>query len=389
MLTPVNIIVVTQQGAGRDLEITFNFCNEFHIESTWEDLTSTAEVILPRKIYAKDKDGKLQNFYSKDFNVGGFNNDNPFIMRGDKVQIYAGYRFVDLDGTYVDSTGLWFDGYISDIATGKPFGFKCEDAMWKLKQTPAKDKVWKGYTVEKMLSEMCANTGITVRTTTETSIKYDVGYFTTKGDSVAQALAKLKKGANIYSYIRNGELRVGFPLYDENEASNPALTFQKNIIDSDLQYRRKEDVALSARVHTIDDVSNGTTKDGAAKTKKKKVEYLIYYKNGVFTKQEITAANPAPENVEGQRYDFTYYQGTSVKDMIDNAEARLKKFYYTGYIGTIETFGYPFIQHGDNLSIVNPVLVEMNGTYKIKKVEYKGGVNGLRQIVTLDYKTSI
>jgi len=389
MLTPVNIIVVTQQGAGRDLEITFNFCHEFTIESTWEDLTATAEVILPRKIYAKDKDGKLQNFYSKDFNVGGFNNDSPFIMRGDKVQIYAGYKFTDKDGTYINSTGLWFDGYISDIATGKPFGFKCEDAMWKLKQTPVKDKIWKGYTIEKMLTEMCNGTDVTVRTTTETSIKYDVGYFTTKGMTVAQVLAKLKKDANIYSYIRNGELRVGFPLYDENEASNPTLTFQKNIIGYDMQYRRKEDVTLSARVHTMTEESRGTTKDGAAKTKKKSVEYLIYYKDGKFTQQEITASTPAPENVEGQRYDFTYCEGTSSNEMIEDAKARLKKFYYTGYRGTIETFGYPFIQHGDNLSIANPVLAEMNGTYKIKKVEYKGGVNGLRQIVTLDYKTSI
>lgn len=389
MLTPVNIIIVTQQGAGRDLEITFNFCHEFTIESTWEDLTSTAEVVLPRKIYAKDKNGNLQNFYSKDFNVGGFNTDNPFIMRGDKVQIYAGYKFTEKDGTYVDSTGLWFDGYISDIATGKPFGFKCEDAMWKLKQTPVKDKVWKGYTVESMLSEMCNGTGVTVRTSTETSLKYDVGYFTTKGMTVSQVLGKLKKEANIYSYIRNGELRVGFPLYDENEAENPTLTFQRNIIEYDLQYRRKEDITLSARVHTMNEESNGTTKDGAAKTKKKSVEYLIYYKDGVFKQQEITASNPAPDNVEGQRFDFNYADGTSPDIMIRNAKKSLQKYYYTGYRGTITTFGYPYIKHGDNLSMVNPVLAEMNGTYKIKKVVYTGGVNGLRQALTLDYKTSI
>ena len=44
------------------------------------------------------------------------------------------------------------------------------------------------------------------------------------------------------------------------------------------------------------------------------------------------------------------------------------------------------MRFGDNAEIVNDILPEQNGTYKIKGVNYSGGVNGLRQDIELDYK---
>lgn len=382
MLRVSNIIVFTQQGTGRTLEITFDFCNAFSIESTWEDLTQTATVTLPRKIRGKNQHGADFSLYSKDFNVGGFNNDTPLILKGDRVQIYAGYR----QGSE-NSTSLWFDGFVSDISTGKPFEIKCEDYMWKLKQTPVTNKSWKGYTATRMLQEMLQGTEVTLNATANIGIKYDVGYFVTQNNTVADVLARLKKDANLYSYLRGTELRVGYPLYIESEAVTHTFTFQKDIIDSDFDYKRKEDIKLSAIAKTITTEQTGTTKDGKAKTKQKRTQILVYYKNGEFTTQEITDGT-TPINDEGERRTFNYFPNTPKDVMIADAKERLKKYYYTGLRGTFVTFGHPYVKHGDNVSLVNPVLAEYNGTYKVKKVTYTGGMNGLRQEILLDFKTA-
>ena len=44
------------------------------------------------------------------------------------------------------------------------------------------------------------------------------------------------------------------------------------------------------------------------------------------------------------------------------------------------------MQQGDNVDILDDVLPERNGRYKVKAVKYKGGVGGLRQEIHLDYQ---
>ena len=75
--------------------------------------------------------------------------------------------------------------------------------------------------------------------------------------------------------------------------------------------------------------------------------------------------------------------------MVALATIELKKYYYTGFRGHFTTLGIPFVKMGDNAVIVDSVLPERNGTYKIKSVEYTGGVEGLRQKIELDYKILI
>lgn len=329
MLIQKNIIVITQQGTGRNLELTFNFCKDFSIESTWEDMTSTAEVTLPRKIIVKNQNNGDVSLYDTNFNVGGFNNDTPLILKGDTIQIYAGYRYRDNMGIWQDTTSLWFDGYISGVTPNKPFVLKCEDYAWKLKQIPAISKIWKGYTITEMLKELLKGTDITLNITADIGFKYDVGYFDSTGLSIVQVLDKLKKENNFYSYIRGRELRVGYPLYVESEANTHTFEFQRNIISNDLEYKRKEDVFLSAILKYTETEVTGTAKDGAQKTKQKGKEILIYYKNGEFVNRDIPSGQ-TPLMSEGERRTFLYLPNTPREIMIADAQARLKKYYYTG-----------------------------------------------------------
>ena len=49
------------------------------------------------------------------------------------------------------------------------------------------------------------------------------------------------------------------------------------------------------------------------------------------------------------------------------------------------TFGIPYVRHGDNVDILDAIIPERNGRYKVKSVQYSGGVIGLRQEIELDY----
>lgn len=387
MLRNQHRIVLTQQGEGRTLELTFSFVHEFVIESSVEAMTQTASITLPRKLYARDQNNKLYSLYSQDFNVAGFNNDNPLIKRGDRVQIYAGYIFQNAENETVNSTGLWFDGFVSGIGAEKPFVIDCQDYMWVLKQTPAVNKVWKGYTVTSMINELLQGTDITLTPISNIGITYDVGYFTTENMTIAQVLDKLRKDASLYSYMRGTELRVGYPLYVEAEAVTHSFEFTRNIIDSDLEYRRKDDIILSAIGKCEATENVGTTKDGSQKTKKVRRTVYVYLKNGVLTGEDFTGRE-IPPNTEGERRTFNYSPDTPVNVMIEDAKGRFEEYYYTGFRGNFITFGYPYVKHGDNVALSNPQLVEVNDTYKVKSVTYTGGINGLRQTIELDYKTT-
>jgi hypothetical protein len=45
----------------------------------------------------------------------------------------------------------------------------------------------------------------------------------------------------------------------------------------------------------------------------------------------------------------------------------------------------PLIEFGNNIDLIDDLLPERNGRYKVKSVERTGGVGGLRQTIELDY----
>ena len=81
-----------------------------------------------------------------------------------------------------------------------------------------------------------------------------------------------------------------------------------------------------------------------------------------------------------------YPGAKTIEDLKSQATAEIKKYYYTGLKGKFTTFGIPFTKVGDNAQIVDPILPERNGLYKVKSVDYSAGVNGIRQVIELDYK---
>lgn len=373
----------------RSNALTFNFCNMYESESSWNNLTDKAKVTLPKNIYVRDRDGKLVPLGGTNINIGGFDSNVPLFLRGDKITIDSGYRYFDNTGKETLTSSRIYDGFVVTVGSKKPFEIECEDNMYALKQIVAPNKVYKAneYSLEKILKELLIGTPYTVNALTDTSL----GDFRTQNETVAEVLARLRKDYHFESYFRGNELRCGSFVYieaDAIEAGRKIFAFQKNIIDDDLDYKRKDDVFLSAIAYSINKTELDTvTAKGKTKTKRERLEVLVSISNGKFVrtvKQPGQKSDYAP-NTAGERRTLYFWNVKSITELGDLAEKELTKYYYTGFKGKFTTFGIPYVKQGDNVDILDPVLPERNGRYKCKSVEYSGGVSGQRQIIHLDY----
>jgi len=381
--------VPTTDWPNRTTELNFDFVTEFESSDSWRDFTNKGRVTLPKNLYFKDENGKLQPLKGTNVNVGGFSSTAPLFLRGDKITITAGYKYFNKDHREVEDVSTIHTGFITKVGSKIPIELEIEDNMWKLKQIPVTTHTFKkSDTLEDMLAFMLKGSEFTFKALTKTTF----GEFAIGNETVAQALQRLQKTFGFEFYFRGNELRGGVLIYIEAEAANENFHFQENIIEDELEYKRKDDVTLSAIAHNTITVENGHCKDGALKTKRQRLEVLVTIKKNAtktelpYTTRIINRGDIVPENTDGERRTFFFPGATTTDQLAALAYEKLKMYYYTGFKGTFTTFGIPFVRQGDNAVIKDPILPERDGRYKIKKVEYSGGINGLRQHIELDYK---
>jgi len=400
--TSISIYQVTQivGQSARNKTISFNFVNELTCSDSWRDFTNDAKIVVPKNLYVKDKNNKTIAINGTNQNIGGFSDSTPLLMRGDKVTIDWGYKYFKngveiFEGTYdpKNNTHL-FQGYISEVTSKKPIEFKCEDNFWKLKQAPAPIHTFRATdSLETIINFMLANYNIgkypddqfTFNPITTTTF----GEFRIGNETIAEVLGRLRKDYHFESYFVGNELRCGVSVYNEATAKTHTFTFQKDIISDELDYRRKEDMKVSiAASNKIEQETGAITKDGHAKTKCQRLEVLVTLRNGsdtpeYFIKQK---GKDYPPNIGGERSTLTYPGAKSISDLEALALAELIKYYYTGFKGHFTTFGMPYVQVGDNVKLIDPVLPERNGLYKVRAVDYSCTVTGgLRQKIQIDY----
>lgn len=293
----------------------FDFVTEVEIESTWKRLTDTAKIVLPRKIMWKDKLLKDE------------------IKRGDEVQVWLGWDF---------DNRLEFQGFVADVGSKIPVEIRCEDAMWKLKQTTI-TKSWKSVSLKQMLSEILPG-GYTFK-----AVDVELGRFRINRVSVAKALESLREIFGLYAFFKEGILFVGFP-YSLSDGTEAAFGFERDIIDDDLVYVKEDD--LKIRV-----VATSVLPDGS------QIEV------------------PVGDN-EGETHTLHYFDKTAAElGVLANEDLKLLR--YTGFRGDFETFGAPFVRHTDVAVLEPGIYQERGGKYFIDKTTARFGVDGFRRRIEL------
>lgn len=190
-------------------EIIIRKANAVKIESSWEMLTDTAIIVLPRNVKDFDK-----------LNV------KEIFKKGDPVQIYLGYD---------ENLILEFTGFINEVLADIPIKIKCDDYMYLLKKHSVNISM-RSTKLEDLLKQIIP-----------AGIEYEVadiniGTKRFPNTTAAKILEELQ-GNNIYSYFVGKKLIVG-KIY-ANKITEPVIfNFSQNVVDNALQYKNKEDVII-------------------------------------------------------------------------------------------------------------------------------------------------
>jgi hypothetical protein len=314
--------VPTDKEPNRNKVLYFPAIKEVQINESFDDLTDTAIVELPRNLKYEDR-----NIYE---------GENPLIRRGDKIKLSAGY-YPNLD--------VRFEGYISKIDNNVPVVLKCEDSMWILKQKIVPNKTFQNTNLPDVMDYIMEGIDIEFRVLNASGFDLRIN-----DASVGTILKKLRDELGIYSWFKNGVLYVGQAYYPDL-AKEKTFLFEKVIIDSELQYLKKEDVKI-------------------------KVKGILI--NSDNTREEISVGDE-----DGDLRTVFQYGGTT-EDLKRTINSFLEQANYTGYYGSFTTFLEPKVTHGYYAVLNSYKYPERKGKYLIKSVATTFGVNGGRQEIELE-----
>jgi hypothetical protein len=375
----------------RDKSFIIDFVNDIEINSSWQNLTDTGKIIIPKKVYYKDELGKKFTFDGKNV-ISGDDLGIPLILRGDKIKIELGYIYNILqynpitikdEEVYKDIINTVFEGYISNVDNRMPIEIHFEDKMWLLKQVQAENKTYTG-TIEEMLTEMLAlvpNNPFIMSNFTSTK----VGDFTTRNETIAQVLDRLQKDFRFESFIRDNELRCSYIVYYPQDIKENIFKFQYNIISDDLLYKRTDDVKIGIEAKSVELTSKGSNKDGTTKYKTNKIHYFAYYDK---KELKIVPIDEKPSAFDGEIRTL-YSMKMPESQLKVYLEKEIKRITYNGWRGEFTTFGLPLVKHGDIAHIIDEIIPERTGKFMIKSVKTEFGMNGFRQKVSLDLRVDL
>lgn len=293
---------------------------DLNIESSWDTLTDTCDLVFPRKVSWQDQD------------------ITEIIKKGDPITVEIGYD---------DQNHIAFMGFVTKIRADIPLEVECEDHAWLLKQNTITNSFQRPELAELLQDAVSAHVPVAAQ---PDSLR--LGPFRYTNVTPAKILDTIKKDYFQKFWFRNGELYGGLAYWPQTR-SNANIRFERNVVDHDLEFRQAEDIKIKLKVVSIGPDNK---------------------------KEEYEFGDP-----EGEQRTIHYYDmsAAAIRKIADEEIDRLK---YTGYRGTLTTFGKPFVQHGDVVNLTSEKYPERDGSYLIKSVNYSFGQSGYRQELELDQR---
>lgn len=280
----------------------FKTVNSFTVNSSWKNLTDTAEFIVAKQLCFADQ--------KRVFDL---------VKTGDPFYIEAGYN-----GNF----NREFTGYISEVLDDLPVMFKGEDNMYVLKRTPV-NKSYKSVSLKKLLTDIVPSQ---FKVNAPDGIELGTLFYSEKNnDNVASVLQELKDWG-FYSFFKEDTL-VCVKVHSKEDIT-VKYSYTKNMLpNNDLKYRRKDDIRV--KVTLISKLNTG-----------KELRVVVGDKDGV--NQQLYITNNSDTN--------------SLNTIANNA---LETFKIDGYQGSFESFGIPYVQHGYTATIKNTDNPDKEGNYYV------------------------
>ncbi len=264
------------------------------------------------------------------------------IGRGDAVSVQLGYN-----GNLVTE----FSGYLLQINTDdNRLVLECEDELFLMRKSVA-NKQFKNATVKQIAQYLVQQTGTTLQVDCTLGIDYDK--FVIHAATAYDVLKLLQDETKANIYLRNGVLHIHPPYLEKH--GRVRYSFQQNIEESSLKYKRTEDKKLQVIVENI-----GT--DG----KKKEIS------SGTTGGDKIT--------IKGN--------GLSDVAMKSLADAEYRRNLFDGYEGDVTTWLVPYVEPGYSAEIKDEDYEYKDGWYYVTAVTTAFDENGGSRKVQLGIKVA-
>jgi hypothetical protein len=311
-------------------DIDFYSVNAVKITKSLDEISDTAIIKIPTSARLKRESANSDVEVSKVF------------KQGDKVEILFGYT------NYYKE----FEGYIKRINYTTPLEIECEDSMYKLRQKSI-TKSWSKTTLKDIVNFLIAGTGIEL--IRELPV-INFSSFYLKDVNSAFALQKLRDEYGLYIYfVGLKRLYIGFTASSNPVQINYNLGGQRsNVIKPSLKYRLAEEIKL-------------------------KIKAIHIKKNNARTEIEVGDA-------DGELRTLYFYDIENPSELKKLASQEIEKYKFTGYEGSLLTFGLPIARPGMTSKINDYIYPERSGTYLVKSVETEYGSKGIKRKVEIGMK---
>jgi hypothetical protein len=317
-------VIIEQQGDGRSDTFTFANVSKVSVSRSYDKQTQTASVTLPRNV----------NYNKKNIYEGA----NAIMRRGDKIKIIAAY--------FPNETVI-FTGYISKINNNVPVELLCEDEMFLLKQTISPNLSFPSVDLNTFIGKMLTNINVPYKV----DLTAQLGQIRLQEVSIGKVLQVLRDQYGLFSFFKNGVLRVGLPFYKE-EAMKAVFLFEKMVKEGmSLNYLKKDDVKVQIKG--------------------------ILIKNN--QREEFIYGDPSGD------IRTVFQLGGTKADLDAKCNSFLEQANYTGYYGSFKTFLEPLVVPGDYAVVDSWKYPERKGKYLIKSVTTEVSVtDGGKQTIELE-----
>jgi len=300
-------VILEQQGDGRSEIFTFDKVNKVTVTRSFDKQTQTASVMLPRNVKYNKK-----NIYE---------GENAIMRRGDKIKIIAAYH---------PNETVIFTGYIAKINNNVPIELLCEDEMFLLKQAISPNLSFLSVDLNTFIGKMLTN----IKVPYKVDLTAQLGKIKLQEASVGKVLQVLRDQYGLFSFFKNGVLRVGLPFYKE-EAMKAVFLFEMMVKEGmQLTYLKKDDVKVQVKG--------------------------ILIKNNA--REEFIYGDPSGD------IRTVFQLGGTKADLDLKCNSFLEQANYTGYYGSFKTFLEPLVVPGDYAVIDSWKYPERKGKYLIKSV---------------------
>ena len=304
----------------------FRQVNAVEIERSGRLLSDTAKITLP--LSAVFENQKKENIENK-------------IKRGDAVTVELAYD---------DDFNVEFSGFVKDVSAKDKTVIECEDNAYLLRK-PIPDKVFKDKTLNDVLKYIANECKIDLNANV---MDINLEQFALRNIDGLKAMQKLKDAYGLSVFFD----------YEEKLFAGLAYTYQ----NANIEYNLQEDVAKSnLTFKTEEDI-------------KYKIKAISLQKDN--TKIEVETGD-----ADGDLRTLYFYGITDKTQLEQLAKEEIKKYKYTGYQGSIKTFGSPFVRFGDAAKITDNNYPARTGTYYVESVKTRFSTSqGFKRDVELGIK---